>query len=146
MRQLLLGTFSTLAVLGLVLFFFVIPRFTPDYMGYGLPSSTLPNLLALSITVFSLIELWKTYQKKDDKRPSPIDLKKILHAGQILAVGFLTFPLMDIITFIPGAMVSIIAFQLICGQRKIKTILSIAVVLPIVVYLISTYLLLIPLP
>ncbi len=146
MRNLLLGTYTFLLLLGLSMLFIFIPRFTPEYLGYGLPSSAMPNLLASCIVIFSFIELVKTYLNKEDKRPSTITKRNLLHLGQVAVVGFLTFPFMDFVGFIPGAICTIFAFQWICGQRDFKYLISISIILTLIIYFTATYLLLIPLP
>ncbi len=146
MRHLLLGTYSFLCLLGIALLTYFIPNNTPEFLGYGIPSSALPNLCAFSITFFSAVEWIKTYRNKEDKRPSSISTQNLLHLVKFVSVAFLTFPTMDIIGFIPGAMLSLLAFQYLCGQREYKALIIITICVPIIIYLVATHLLLITLP
>lgn len=146
MRKLLLGTYTFLALVGVLFILIFIPNQTPEYMGYGLPSAFLPYCLAYCIIIFSCIELIKTFKNKADNRPSSLNKAKLIHLTKITGVAFLTFPLMNYISFIPGAILSLCAFQFLCGQRNYKLAISIAIVLSLFIYLIATYLLFIPLP
>ncbi len=146
MRNLLLISYSVFVVIGLLLLLVFIPTQTPEYLGYGLPSSFLPNLLAVCIVFFSTIELIKTFLKKDDTRPSSVNTKNLLHLAKVSAVGFMAFPLMELITFIPAAFIIIALFQYLAGQRDYKYIIGLAGGLSITVYLAATYLLNVPLP
>lgn len=146
MRNLLLGTYSAFCIMGIILVLVFIPKYTPEYMGFGLPSSFLPYALACCIVIFSCIEFIKTYRNKEDKRPSSIDSHNLLHLAKVSTIAFLTFPLMDLISFIPGAIISLCVFQFLCGQRDYKMMAAISVGLSVAIYLIATYLLAIPLP
>lgn len=146
MRQLLLITYTSLFVIGILLFFYFIPKFTPESLGYGLPSSTLPKFLAGSISFFSCIEFIKTLKNKDDLRPSTIPLTSVINLVKFLTIAFATFPLMDFIGFIPGAILSIFALQLACGQRNFLILVSLSIGLALAIYFISTHVLYVALP
>ncbi len=146
MRHLFLGTYTFLCLLGIALLVHFIPNNTPEYLGYGLPSSALANLCAFSVVFFSAIELLKAYRNKENKAPSSINKKNLLHLFKFISVAFLTFPVMEIIGFIPGGILSLCIFQYLCGQRDYETLFTIAINIPIIVKLIATYILLITLP
>ncbi len=146
MRHLLIGTFSSLFAFGLFLFVYGIPNYTPEYLGYGLRSSFLPNLLTCGIMFFSLIEAIKAYRDKENTKPSPIDAKKLIILLKFTFVTLISVPLMELITFIPAAILIITAYQWLVGQRNIKTLAIVSVSLTLVVYYLTTEVLLIHLP
>ncbi len=145
MRKFLLSTFSFTLFVGIALLI-AIPYNTAEYTGYGLPASFLPNLLASGIVFFSSIELIKVYRNKEEKRPSPVDLHKIIYLMKFFLITILAMPLMELITFIPGAIITITAFQWVIGQRDLKTIALVSVILAICIYFLTTEILLIHLP
>ncbi len=145
MRRFMLGVFTFTLSFGVFLII-TIPYNTAEDIGYGLPASFLPNLLAYGIILFSFIELVKVYLNKEENRPSPIDSKKLIHLLKFFTITALAMPLMELITFIPGAIIVITAFQWVIGQRDPKMIGIISVTLSIAIYLLTTKVLLIHLP
>ena len=71
------------------------------------------------------------------------------HLLRLLAfsvIFFGAFPLMEIIGFLPGAMVTLLLLQLMCGQRNPRWLLGISVGLSVTVWALMVYVMQIPMP
>ncbi len=144
MKKLLVMAYAFLALLGAVLLIWVIPANTED-SGYGLSPALLPNLLAGLILLTSLVLLGQTL-RSGNCNPSSINARHMLRLAAFCAIMFGAFPLMHAIGFFPGAVVTLVLLQLMCGQTSIPWLLGISLGLSGIVYLAMVYLFKVPMP
>ncbi len=144
MKNILLLAYALLAVLGAVLLAWVIPANTED-SGYGLSPALLPNLLATLMLLTSLALLWQTWRSRNSA-PSSIQARHLLRLAGFCVIMFGSFPLMHAIGFFPGASVTLLLLQIMCGQRSIPWLLGISLGLSGIAYLAMVHVLQVPMP
>ncbi|MBR4423827.1 MAG: tripartite tricarboxylate transporter TctB family protein [Mailhella sp.] len=144
MKKIMILAYIFWALLGVVLLAWVIPANTED-SGYGLSPALLPNILATLMLLTSLVLLWQTLRSGNDK-PSSITARHLLRLAAFCAIMFGAFPLMHAIGFLPGAAVTLVLLQLMCGQTSIPWLLGISLGLSGIAYLAMTYVLKVPMP
>ncbi len=144
MKKMLMAAYAVLALFGLLLLVWIIPGNTED-SGFGLSPALLPNVLATLILLLSLLLLWQTW------RSCNIDVPTILprHMFRLIVFSvilFGAFPLMSFIGFFPGAAVTLLLLQLMCGQRSIPWLLGISFGLSGLTWAAMVYIMQVPLP
>ncbi len=144
MKKVMTLSYALLALFGVVLFFWIIPNNTEE-SGYGLSPALLPNALAVLIFVTSVILLFQTILSNDD-RSSSITWMNMLRLALYCVIIFGAFPLMSTIGFIPGAAITIVLLQLMCGQRSIPWLIGVAACLSAASYVLLVYVVHVPLP
>lgn len=146
MRRAVFLTYLFFAAFSLVGIFWLIPRYTPEYSGYGMPPGALPYTLCGVMFLFSLPILVRTLRGKDGGTPNPLPWKKWLHLGAFSAVMFATMPLMQRAGFLPGAMVILAMLQLLCGQRNASRLVVISAAVSTALWACMRYVLNVPMP
>ncbi len=144
MKKIMALTYALLALLGVSLLAWIIPNNTED-SGYGLSPALLPNALAVLILATSLVLLFQTL-RSEDARPSNISLRDLLRLGLFSAIIFGAFPLMGAIGFIPGAAVTLVLLQLMCGQRSVPGIIAVTAGMTAAAWALLVYVVHVPLP
>ena len=147
MRKAVFLTYLLFTLLGVAGIVWLIPRYTPEYSGYGMPPGALPYTLCGVMILFSLPILVRTIRcKEKDARPNPLPLKKWAHLGMFSAVLFSAMPLMQTIGFLPGAGVILAALQILCGQRNLPRLLAVCVGVSVGLWACMRYVLNVPMP
>lgn len=144
MKKVMMATYALMLVLSIALLAWIIPNNTED-SGWGLSPALLPNGLALVMLVTSAMLLWETAHS-DNSAPSSIKARHLLRLAAYSVILFGTFPLMTVIGFLPGGILAMLGFQLLCGQRDIKWLAGLSIGLPGVVWLLMVYVLQVPMP
>ena len=144
MKKVLLATYTILLVLSLALLVWIIPNNTED-SGWGLSPALLPNMLAMVMLVTSAMLLWQT-ARSSNTAPSPIKARHLLRLAAYSVILFGTFPLMTIIGFLPGGILAMFLFQLLCGQRSLPWLIGLSIALPGVIWFLMVYVLQVPMP
>ena len=144
MKKVLLAAYLLMAVLGIVLLAWVIPANTED-SGYGLSPALLPNILATLLLVTSLVLLGNTVRSCTDEA-SPITARHLVRLAAFAAIFLGTFPLMSLIGFFPGGVVSMLLIQLMCGQKDPRWLIGLSLALPGIFYAAMKTFLQVPLP
>lgn len=111
---------SLLAMLfGVILLAWIIPTQTPEYPGYGMPASLLPQILSWIIIACGALNLIKTLITASGKgKPSNISLTSFLHCLGFLAVLGSAMPLMNLVGYWAGGAIIMIGFCMLCGERN----------------------------
>ncbi len=144
MKKCLLFIYLLTAAFGLSLLAWLIPANT-EVSGYGLSPALLPNIIAATMLVTSVILFCKTVRGCTDA-PSPVTSKQLLHLILFTCVFLGTFPLMGVIGFLPGGILSMALLQILCGQRDPVWLLSLSLALPGIFYLAIKTVIQVPLP
>lgn len=104
---------------GFALLTWVIPAQTPEYPGFGMPASLLPDILAWIIIFCAAAHLLKTLVTGAGKGiPAPISLTTFAHCLAFLLVLAASMPLMRILGYFPGGALVMAACCLLCGERR----------------------------
>ncbi|MBT8360705.1 MAG: hypothetical protein HKP41_03380 [Desulfobacterales bacterium] len=150
-------------VLTCVLFLvWVIPAYTPEYPGYGVPGSLVPNVAVSIILFLSLVALlpnvlsyFRAKRENQDRIPdkSPVDRVHLNHLLLFMVPSFLLMPIMKRLGFLPydlGFILTGIIFmfilQWLCGQRKPVQLILVAVLPVGLIYVAIRYGLGVPMP
>ncbi len=113
--------FSSLAsiLFGILLITWIIPTQTPEWPGYGMPASMLPNILAWIIIISASINLIKVvltgYGKGQAASLSP---RMFAHLLGFIAVLAAAMPLMHLFGYFIGGAIIMLALCLLCGERR----------------------------
>ena len=104
---------------GILLLVWIIPTQTPEYPGYGMPASLLPNILAWIIIAAASIDLAKTIVTHAGKGlPARISITSLLHMLGFLIVLGASMPVMELCGYFPGSVIIMVCICLLCGERK----------------------------
>ncbi|WP_418764466.1 tripartite tricarboxylate transporter TctB family protein [Mailhella sp.] len=120
---------------GILLIAWIIPTQTPEWPGYGMPASLLPNILAWIIIVSASINLIKTIITGYGKgQPSPLSFKMFLHLLAFTAVLAAAMPLMSMFGYFIGSAIVLAACCLLCGERKPVRLVIVAAATIVVIW------------
>lgn len=113
--------FSSLAsiLFGILLLTWIIPTQTPEWPGYGMPASMLPNILAWIIIVSASINLVKTIVTGAGKGQSAeISPRTFAHLLGFIAVLAAAMPIMSLLGYFGGSCIVMVAMCLLCRERR----------------------------
>lgn len=153
--------FGGIVLCCLLFLVWVIPTYTPEYPGYGVPGSMVPNVAVSAILFLSILALIsnivtssKHQRKKEEQlEKAPVDR---VHLGNLLffmVPSFLLMPSMKMLGFLPYDLGFIIPgflfmfiLQWLCGQRKPMALVLVALIPVGVVYAAIRFGLGVPMP
>lgn len=128
-------------------FMYAIPVWTPPYPGFGVPASYMPNVLCGVICTLSVVGLLQTLIKKTGKdKPSGLSGKMFGQFLLLLLPIAISMPLMQKLTFVPGAAITLALLQFFAGERRWLHLVLIPVVTAAIIYAGLWYGLRLPLP
>ncbi len=127
----------------------IIPAWTPEYPGYGVPASLLPDIAAGFMLALSLLGLgraafaWRKAATADGEGQTTIHWR---HLACFLIPCALLMPAMSLCGFLPAGIAFMAVIQLACGQRRPLPLTIVAVAPVLIVYAIMRYGLDVPMP
>lgn len=138
----------------------VIPAFTPPYPGYGVSAAALPDLVMSVILGLSLLSLFRNlleYRREKSKETlnreqnrlggiPQKDRVNLWHLARFMVPFILLMPAMKSIGFVPAGLLFMLLMQYLCGQRKLLTMVLVAVGTVGLVYGVMRYGLKVPMP
>lgn len=141
----------------LIFLFWIIPAYTPEYPGYGVPGSLVPNvsvsiILALSILMLSRNVYARFFSRQGALKAKPaqhIKLADRVHLWQLIRFMIpciLLMPAMRLIGFVSAGILFMLAIQFFCGQRKPLTMVLVAVLPVCLIYAAMRFGLGVPMP
>ena len=132
----------------LAMLLYVIPTFSPEYPGYGVPATLVPNIACGSMLFLALTGLAKTFVKsRRDGAGETISFSiRWLHLAMLFLPCLLLMPAMHHLGFIPSGIVFLLLLQWICGQRAWISLALVSVLPVVLVYVIMRYGLGVPMP
>lgn len=145
MRKAILFTYLFFILLSIIGIFWIIPEYTPEFSGFGMPPAALPYILCVIIFLFSIPVLLRTFRTQNDA-PNPLSLRRWLHLLVFGAVLFCTMPVLHFIGFIPGATIILAILQILCGQRNILIMLGYSFGFACFLWACMTWVLHVPMP
>ncbi len=138
-----------IAVLGLLLIFFIIPGTTASGMYYGLPPTFFPTVMATGLTASAVgltVQALRRRARGIEGGPAPLsvwNLLMFLLAAAIAVAGVIAIDYLGILIAGPAL---IAAFMLFMGERSIIRLVLTATLPVAAVYLLARYVLHAPLP
>ena len=131
--------YGVVAAASAYLLIWIIPAYTPEYPGYGVPASLLPDIAAGFMLALSLLGLGRAALSWRKAEKSGGD-------GQTAVPCALLMPAMSLFGFLPAGIAFMVVIQIGCGQRRWfpMTLVSVAPVL--LVYAIMRFGLGVPMP
>lgn len=143
------------AVGGTLLLGWCIPAYSPEYPGYGVPASLVPNVAAGFLLLLALLGLVRTGLALRRQRvvtstgPSEKGAASgvvWLHLARFFLPCAALMPAMSTVGFIPAGVVFMLLMQWFCGQRKPVALAVVAVTPVLTLYALMRFALGIPLP
>ncbi|MBO4318255.1 MAG: tripartite tricarboxylate transporter TctB family protein [Mailhella sp.] len=139
--------YSFLIVFCVFAFTYIIPTWTPPYPGFGVPASYMPNALCGVICGLSVLGLLQTLIRKTGADKASGFTAKMFGQFLLLLLPIaISMPLMQKLTFIPGAVITIALLQFFAGERRWLYLSLIPVITAVIVYAGMWYGLRLPLP
>ena len=139
-------SYGTIAVFSSALLLWIIPAWSPEYPGYGVPATLLPNVAAGFMLVLSLLGLVRTVLARKSTTGETVGRIHWKHIAVFLMPCVLLMPAMSLAGFIPAGIVFMACIQYACGQRRWLTMAIVAVVPVVVVYALMRFGLGVPMP
>ena len=148
-RQRNILAYSVVIVVSIVMLAWVIPTWSPEYPGYGVPATLVPDAscaLMLLLAALGLSkEVWtllrdKTNNKKPQKQIAGCQW---LHLIRFIVPGLLILPAAHVVGFIPAG---IIFLQFFCGQRKAVPMILVSLIPVLAIYAVARFGLNVPMP
>ena len=149
--------FGGIVLSSLVFLLWIIPAQTPEYPGYGVPASLVPNVTVGIILVLSAMVLLRNIlsfvlakstssEEKQLRVNIQVDRVHLWHLVCFMIPCLLLMPAMQWAGFIPAGIVFMLVIQYLCGQRKPVQVALVAVVPVCIMYLAMRYGLGVPMP
>ncbi len=141
-------SYAFVAVLSAFLLLWGIPAFSPEYPGYGVPASLVPNIAAGAMLLLALLGLLRTALARRHEPSAPAQGKTIcwLHLARFLVPCFLLMPAMSFFGFVPAGVGFLGLIQFFCGQREPLPLILVAALPVLLVWVIMRYGLGVPMP
>lgn len=144
--------YSAVIAGSIVMLAWVIPHWSPEYPGYGVPASLVPNAscgLMLLLAALGLVkELWALRQNRAETGAPQKQAAAChwLHLAKFLVPGLLLMPAAHVVGFIPAGIAFLLIVQFFCGQRRAVPLVLVSVLPVLAVYAIARYGLSVPMP
>lgn len=104
---------------GILLLGWLIPAQTPEYPGFGLPASLLPDILAWIMIFCAAANLLKTIATGAGRdKAASISLTTFVHCLAFLVVLAASMSLMRLVGYFAGGAAVMAACCLLCGERR----------------------------
>jgi len=142
-----------LIIFGILLYFLLIPQFVEEYAGiHGAKSGRYFPYFLSYITVlcggimlaFDIVE--KKVAVTDPKTAKGIDLSSLSNAAIIVVLSVVYIFMITKVGYIISTMLALPVTMWLFGYRKVKTVIILSVLSPLVIYLIFAKMMAVPLP
>ena len=125
-RQRNILAYSVVIVVSIVMLAWVIPTWSPEYPGYGVPATLVPDAscaLMLLLAALGLSkEVWTLLRDKtNNKKP-------------------------HVVGFIPAGIIFLLIIQFFCGQRKAAPMILVSLIPVLAIYAVARFGLNVPMP
>ena len=141
--------YGVVAAASACLLVWIIPAHTPEYPGYGVPASLLPDIAAGFMLALSLLGLGRaalTRRRNNASGEGAQTTVRWRHLACVLIPCALLMPAMSWFGFLPAGIAFMVVIQLCCGQRRWLPMTLVAVVPVLSVYAIMRFGLGVPMP
>lgn len=146
--------YGAILLVSVLLLLWIIPVYSPEYPGYGVPATLVPNVAAGSIVLLAALGLARNFwawrktagEKSPQKTEGAPSRVEWLHLVCFIGPCLLLMPAMAWAGFIPAGMAFMLLIQLFCGQRKVLPLLLVTIMPVGLVYVLMRFGLGIPMP
>ena len=140
--------YGVVAAASAYLLIWIIPAYTPEYPGYGVPASLLPDIAAGFMLALSLLGLGQAAlsRRKAEKSRGRQTAVRWRHLACFLIPCALLMPAMSLFGFLPAGIAFMVVIQIGCGQRRWLPMTLVAVAPVLLVYAIMRFGLGVPMP
>ena len=146
-------SYAVVALLACALVTWIIPTWSPEYPGYGVPATVMPNMAAGIMLFLAILGLGRTAlvaakRKKaaaQGQEAKPLGIN-ILYLVAIFAPCFLLMKGMSLFGFVPAGIVFMGYVQIFLGQRKPLPLLLVSVLPVLALHAVMRYGLGVPMP
>lgn len=136
--------YAIILILSCSLYFWGIPAYSPEYPGYGVPASFMPNIAAACMGLLSILGLVQTVKKRSkETKAGKINW---IHLIKFFVPCLLLMPAMATIGYLISGMLFLSLIQFFCGQRNVLCLVLVSIVPVAVFYALMVYALGVPLP
>ncbi|MDE5681231.1 MAG: tripartite tricarboxylate transporter TctB family protein [Mailhella sp.] len=136
--------YAIILILSCSLYFGVIPAYSPEYPGYGVPESFMPDIAAVCMGLLSILGLVQTVKKRD--KETKAGKMNWIHLIKFFVPCLLLMPAMATIGYLISGMLFLSLIQFLCGQRSAWCLILVSMVPVAVFYALMVYALGVPLP
>lgn len=148
----------------LLLLFWAIPTYTPEYPGYGAPPAMVPNVAVCVMLVMATISLIRNIVARRSDKPIPaaeseypatdgeeggftqVGRVNFVHLARVLIPCVLLLLSIDYIGYVPASLLFLVVLQFLIGSRQWVRTLLVSAVLVAVLYIIMRYGFGVPIP
>ena len=149
-RQRNILAYSVVIVVSIVMLAWVIPTWSPEYPGYGVPATLVPDAscaLMLLLAALGLSkEVWTLLRDKTNNKKPQIAGCQWLHLIRSIVPGLLILPAAHVVGFIPAGIIFLLIIQFFCGQRKAVPMILVSLVPVLAIYAVARFGLNVPMP
>ena len=141
--------YGVVAAASAYLLIWIIPAYTPEYPGYGVPASLLPDIAAGFMLALSLLGLGQAALSRRKAEKSGRGRQTAVrwrHLACFLIPCALLMPAMSLFGFLPAGIAFMGVIQIGCGQRRWLPMTLVAVAPVLLVYAIMRFGLGVPMP
>ena len=141
--------YGVVAAASACLLVWIIPAHTPEYPGYGVPASLLPDIAAGFMLALSLLGLGRaalSRRKAGKSGGGGQTAVRWRHLARFLIPCALLMPAMSLFGFLPAGIAVMVVIQIGCGQRRWLPMTLVAVAPVLLVYAIMRFGLGVPMP
>lgn len=136
--------YAIILILSCSLYFWGIPAYSPEYPGYGVPASFMPDIAAVCMGLLSILGLVQTVKKRD--KETKAGKMNWIHLIKFFVPCLLLMPAMATIGYLISGMLFLSLIQFLCGQRSAWCLILVSMVPVAVFYALMVYALGVPLP
>lgn len=136
--------YAIILILASSLYFWGIPTYSPEFPGYGVPASFMPNIAAIGMGVLSILGLLQTCKKQNKEEKAA--KTNWFHLVKFFLPCFLLMPAMQTFGYLVSGIIFLLLIQLFCGQRKLICLFLVSVLPVTGFYVLMVYALGVPLP
>lgn len=136
--------YAIILILSCSLYFWGIPAYSPEYPGYGVPASFMPDIAAVCMGLLSILGLVQTVKKRD--KETKAGKMNWIYLIKFFVPCLLLMPAMATIGYLISGMLFLFLIQFLCGQRSAWCLILVSMVPVAVFYALMMYALGVPLP
>ena len=136
--------YAIILILSWSLYFWGLPAYSPEYPGYGVPASFMPDIAAVCMGLLSILGLVQTVKKRD--KETKAGKMNWIHLIKFFVPCLLLMPAMATIGYLISGMLFLSLIQFLCGQRSAWCLILVSMVPVAVFYALMVYALGVPLP
>ena len=151
-RQRNILAYSVVIVVSIVMLAWVIPTWSPEYPGYGVTATLVPDAACALMLLLAALglskEIWTLLRDKTSNETPQKQLAgcQWLHLIRFIVPGLLILPAAHVVGFIPAGIGFLLIIQFFCGQRKAVPMILVSLIPVLTIYAVARFGLNVPMP